>query len=176
MGAYRVVFLGYGKIDDAERLEEVLSGIALSVLLVRKKAFFWIDPETEFGRIAERAIHRASRRREDCIALTVYTEICRPLGGDGKKLLDPFTAHPDENISELMAPLIEWARERNRTVIDEANLLVSYSDRDDGAVACAKRYVREHPIMVYDVNKALSMPHDTVFPLDGSIMDSPIML
>ena len=166
MSTYQVVCLGEGEVKNPEETRQRIAMSAYVFMLLRDSLCFRVDTDTEFGRIADEAIKTAKKYCPDKNVSIIYERLCHALGSaDGKTLLDPFCAQPDEQITgDLLGlfDLVKWVRMDNCRIFYQTRALIVYTTRPDGLAACAKRYAESIPISVYD----MALPPEPFSPVE----------
>ena len=151
MNIYRVVFFGHRRIYNIREIEEKLVPILKELILTKKYVEFYIGRNGEFDEFVASVIKRVQKqldRGNNVMILTLpytvkdieyyadyYDEIVIP-DAIGK-------AHPKAAITL-----------RNRWMVDTADLIIAYIEREEGGAYSAVKYAKKLNKKVVNIGSA----------------------
>jgi hypothetical protein len=139
MEIYRITFIGHREIYQHQRLEEQIENIARDMLYKKEYVEFYVGRNGDFDISVASAIKRAQKTvghhnsslillqpypmKDDIYYEQFYDEIEYPI--DGK-------THPKGAITK-----------RNRWMIEQADLVICYIEREEGGAYTALKYAQK---------------------------------
>ena len=148
MELYRIAFIGHREIYEPYRLSDIVEDLAKELLRAHEYVEFLIGRNGDFDILAASAVKRAQKSCEDRNSALIliqpykmkddeyyesyYDEICFPIS--------PKT-HPKAAITK-----------RNQWMIDQADLLVAYVERDrKGGALTALKYAKKRNVRIFNL-------------------------